>query len=54
MVGFDIGGANLKAADANGRAITRPFAVWKSPDRLAAEIDALWQASIRPSCSPSR
>ncbi len=41
VVGLDIGGANLKAADADGRAITRPFAVWKSPDRLAAEIDAL-------------
>jgi uncharacterized hydantoinase/oxoprolinase family protein len=40
-VGLDIGGANLKAADAEGHAITRPFAVWKNPDRLAAEIDAL-------------
>jgi probable H4MPT-linked C1 transfer pathway protein len=41
VVGLDIGGANLKAADAQGRAVTRPFAVWKNPDRLAAEIDAL-------------
>jgi probable H4MPT-linked C1 transfer pathway protein len=41
VVGLDIGGANLKAADAEGHAITRPFAVWKDPDRLAAEIDAL-------------
>jgi (4-(4-[2-(gamma-L-glutamylamino)ethyl]phenoxymethyl)furan-2-yl)methanamine synthase len=41
VVGLDIGGANLKAADAEGHAITRPFAVWKNPDRLAAEIDAL-------------
>jgi (4-(4-[2-(gamma-L-glutamylamino)ethyl]phenoxymethyl)furan-2-yl)methanamine synthase len=41
VVGLDIGGANLKAADADGHATTRPFAVWKSPDRLAAEIDAL-------------
>jgi (4-(4-[2-(gamma-L-glutamylamino)ethyl]phenoxymethyl)furan-2-yl)methanamine synthase len=41
VVGLDIGGANLKAADADGHAITRPFAVWKSPDRLAAEIDGL-------------
>jgi probable H4MPT-linked C1 transfer pathway protein len=40
-VGLDIGGANLKAADAEGHASTRPFAVWKNPDRLAAEIDAL-------------
>ncbi|HEV8070349.1 MAG TPA: hydantoinase/oxoprolinase family protein [Planctomycetaceae bacterium] len=41
VVGLDIGGANLKAADAEGHASTRPFAVWKNPDRLAAEIDAL-------------
>ncbi len=41
VVGLDIGGANLKAADTEGRAITRPFAVWKNPDRLAAEIDRL-------------
>jgi len=41
VVGLDIGGANLKAVDADGRAITRPFAVWKNPDRLAAEIDGL-------------
>jgi probable H4MPT-linked C1 transfer pathway protein len=41
VVGLDIGGANLKAADAEGHAIARPFAVWKNPERLAAEIAAL-------------
>jgi (4-(4-[2-(gamma-L-glutamylamino)ethyl]phenoxymethyl)furan-2-yl)methanamine synthase len=41
VLGLDIGGANLKAADTEGRATTRAFAVWKNPDRLAAEIDRL-------------
>jgi (4-(4-[2-(gamma-L-glutamylamino)ethyl]phenoxymethyl)furan-2-yl)methanamine synthase len=50
VVGLDIGGANLKAADADGRAITRPFAVWKNPDRLAAEIDALLAGFNSPDC----
>ncbi len=50
VVGLDIGGANLKAADADGRAITRPFAVWKNPDRLAAEIDALRAGFNSPDC----
>jgi hypothetical protein len=48
VVGIDIGGANLKAADAEGHAITRPFAVWKNPDRLAAEIDGLLAGFDRP------
>ena len=32
---FDIGGANLKAADGRGWAQIVPFALWKYPDRLA-------------------
>jgi probable H4MPT-linked C1 transfer pathway protein len=48
VVGLDIGGANLKAADAEGRALTRPFAVWKSPDRLAAEVDRLLAGFPKP------
>jgi (4-(4-[2-(gamma-L-glutamylamino)ethyl]phenoxymethyl)furan-2-yl)methanamine synthase len=48
VIGLDIGGANLKAADANGVAITRPFAVWKSPERLAAEIRQLLAAFATP------
>lgn len=35
-VGLDIGGANVKAADLDGRAVTRAFAVWKAPERLGA------------------
>jgi probable H4MPT-linked C1 transfer pathway protein len=34
-LGLDIGGANLKAADADGRAESVPFPVWKDPDGLA-------------------
>lgn len=33
-IGLDIGGANVKAADSFGRAITRPFAIWREPERL--------------------
>jgi (4-(4-[2-(gamma-L-glutamylamino)ethyl]phenoxymethyl)furan-2-yl)methanamine synthase len=48
VVGFDIGGANLKAADADGRAVTRPFAVWKAPEKLAAEVERLLMSFARP------
>jgi (4-(4-[2-(gamma-L-glutamylamino)ethyl]phenoxymethyl)furan-2-yl)methanamine synthase len=48
FIGLDIGGANLKAADADGRAMTRPFAVWKAPEKLAAEVDRLLGSFARP------
>ncbi len=38
IVGLDIGGANLKLADSSGRAASRPFAVWRAPQRLADEL----------------
>jgi probable H4MPT-linked C1 transfer pathway protein len=41
MVGLDIGGANLKAADRHGRSVSRPFALWRAPERLAAELTEL-------------
>jgi (4-(4-[2-(gamma-L-glutamylamino)ethyl]phenoxymethyl)furan-2-yl)methanamine synthase len=50
VLGLDIGGANLKAADTDGKAVSRPFAVWKHPDRLAAEIGRLIAAFPRPDC----
>jgi len=37
-LGIDIGGANLKAADADGNAHAEAFAVWKQPDRLAERL----------------
>src|ERR1700749_4656608 len=48
VVGLDIGGANLKAADAPGLALTRPFAVWRSPENLAAEIGLLLASFPKP------
>lgn len=41
VLGLDIGGANLKAACSDGRCISRPFAIWKYPERLAVEIQSL-------------
>lgn len=49
ILGLDIGGANLKAADTTGRARSLPFALWKQPDRLAAtltEMLADWPAPL--------
>lgn len=34
VVGLDIGGANIKAADSDGRSICRGFEIWRQPDRL--------------------
>jgi (4-(4-[2-(gamma-L-glutamylamino)ethyl]phenoxymethyl)furan-2-yl)methanamine synthase len=41
VLGLDIGGANLKAALSSGPAISRPFALWKRPNDLAAELTHL-------------
>lgn len=38
VLGFDIGGANIKAATAEARTISRPFPIWKTPENLAAEL----------------
>ncbi len=43
VLGLDVGGANLKAAHANGAARVRPFALWKQPDQLAAQLKSLLQ-----------
>jgi (4-(4-[2-(gamma-L-glutamylamino)ethyl]phenoxymethyl)furan-2-yl)methanamine synthase len=37
-LGLDIGGANLKAAHNAGMASTRPFSLWKEPERLRLEL----------------
>jgi probable H4MPT-linked C1 transfer pathway protein len=41
VLGLDIGGANLKAATPDGRALSVPFALWKQPDRLPAALAEL-------------
>jgi probable H4MPT-linked C1 transfer pathway protein len=40
-LGLDIGGANLKAADGRGWASSVPFALWREPDRLTAQLELL-------------
>lgn len=40
-IGLDIGGANLKAADGHGPAVSVPFELWKRPDDLAEAIRSL-------------
>ncbi len=41
VLGLDIGGANLKAADSRGNGRTVPFALWKNPQGLTAALRAL-------------
>jgi len=40
-IGLDIGGANLKAATADGRAVSVAFPLWKSPEQLPAALSSL-------------
>lgn len=42
-IGIDIGGANLKLADTHQLARSRPFALWKHPAQLAAELQDFTQ-----------
>lgn len=44
LLALDIGGANLKAADGEGFAHSRPFELWRSPEGLAHELRALQAA----------
>lgn len=41
LLALDIGGANLKAADGGGFAVSRPFLLWQRPAELAAALTAL-------------
>ncbi len=41
VLGLDIGGANIKAADVDGRACSREFALWKHPELLSGELEAV-------------
>ncbi|HEY7328107.1 MAG TPA: hydantoinase/oxoprolinase family protein [Gemmataceae bacterium] len=43
VLGLDIGGANLKAAHSSGRALSLPFALWKSSALLPAKLGRLFQ-----------
>jgi probable H4MPT-linked C1 transfer pathway protein len=44
-LGLDIGGANLKAADGQGWALSVRFPLWSEPSRLSAELTALINSS---------
>ncbi|HEX4612381.1 MAG TPA: hydantoinase/oxoprolinase family protein [Urbifossiella sp.] len=41
VLGLDIGGANLKAATTDRRAVSAPFALWQQPDKLPAALAEL-------------
>ena len=41
VLGLDIGGANLKAATPDGRAVSVPFALWKHPEKLPEALAGL-------------
>src|SRR3954466_15088673 len=41
ILGLDVGGANLKAATTDKRAVSGPLALWKQPDRLPAALAEL-------------
>lgn len=41
VVGLDIGGANIKLADNNGRAVSRSFELWKSPEKTGDAVQEL-------------
>jgi (4-(4-[2-(gamma-L-glutamylamino)ethyl]phenoxymethyl)furan-2-yl)methanamine synthase len=44
-LGFDIGGANLKAADGQGWALNIPFPLWREASRLSVALTALLDAA---------
>lgn len=41
VLGLDIGGANIKAADQAGRTLALPFPIWKTPDQLGAKVQSI-------------
>src|SRR5436190_20586903 len=45
LLGIDIGGANLKAADGRGWARSVPFALWRNPQGLAQQLGQLVESS---------
>lgn len=44
VLGLDIGGANIKAADEAGHALSQPFAIWKDRDQLVERLVTIFQA----------
>ena len=50
ILGLDIGGANIKAADGFGHAISQPFAIWRHRDRLSDELVQVLQLFPETDC----
>ena len=48
VLAFDIGGANLKLATSDGLSISRPFPLWKWPERLVGELQSMLE--LAPQC----
>lgn len=48
VVGFDIGGANIKAADTLGRCQDRRFPMWQQPEQLAPTLREMLDAFDAP------
>ncbi|MDG2131599.1 MAG: hydantoinase/oxoprolinase family protein [Fuerstiella sp.] len=42
VLGLDVGGANIKASDADGHTVAVPFAMWQRPEELPAALHALF------------
>ena len=48
VLGLDIGGANIKAADADGRSVSLAFPLWKQKDGLVAALKSTTQSFESP------
>ena len=48
VLAFDIGGANLKLATSDGLSISRPFRLWKWPERLVGKLQSMLE--LAPQC----
>ncbi|WP_417385501.1 hydantoinase/oxoprolinase family protein [Gimesia sp.] len=48
VIGLDIGGANLKAADSDGAAQAMSFELWKTPELLQSALQEMLTAFQRP------
>ena len=46
ILALDIGGANIKLADGAGYASSHPFALWKTPESLAAQLSQCLAAAL--------
>jgi (4-(4-[2-(gamma-L-glutamylamino)ethyl]phenoxymethyl)furan-2-yl)methanamine synthase len=43
VLGLDIGGANIKAANQEGNAVSKPFPIWRDPHQLQSVVASILQ-----------